>query len=166
MHTINAEFERLDEMPVTRLFGAIGVYVLWSRRADVRPSYLGEGKLIDRFSREHIERFGARTSGYAAIMSEGSEKQRKANAEILETILLQIGAQIDQRPANNDSDGKRKGIRLLWEDWHNVIKINVTGWHPLRWESRLRGRVEIKARLDHDDEGLHVVTVHPWRRSG
>jgi len=167
MHIICARFERLDEMPVTSLFGAIGVYVLWSPRADVRPSYIGEGRLIDRFSREHIDRFGAGTTGYAAVLHEGTERQRKSDAEIVETILIQVGGQIDQRPANNDSSGKRKGMRLLWEEWHNLVKVNVTGWHPLRWDSRLRGRVEIKAWLDYDkDEGFQVVIDHPWRRCG
>lgn len=165
MHIINANFECLDEMPVTRLFGTIGVYVLWSRRADVRPSYLGEGKLIDRFAREHIDRFGTGTRGYASIMEEGTERRRKADAEIVEADLLQIGEKIDQLPPNNASAGKRKAMQTLWEDGHNVVKINVTGWHPLRWEARLRGRVEIKAWLDHDDDGFQMELEHPWRRN-
>ena len=166
MHVIHADFECLETMPVTALFGAIGVYVLWSRRADVRPSYIGEGNLIARFASEHIGRFGDRMSGYAAIMDASTERRCKSDAEILETILLEIGAEIGQCPVQNDSRGKRKGIRKHYDDGHNVIRLNLTGYHPLRWESKLRGRTEITARLawDSDEDQLGIDVSHPWRR--
>jgi hypothetical protein len=91
MHVIRTKFERLDEMPVTRLLGAIGVYVLWSPRADVRPSYPGEGRLIDRFAREHIERFGVGMNGYVSIMEEGTKRRRKARTTTLPASVKGFG---------------------------------------------------------------------------
>jgi hypothetical protein len=164
LHIIEANFESLDELPVTALFGAIGVYVLWSSRADVRPSYVGEGNLIHRFANEHIERFGKNASGYAAIMRNGTAKQQKADAEIVETILLQIGALIDQCPVNNDSRGKRKGILKHYDAGHNVIRINVRGYHPLRWNVKLTAVNRVTADLYNGDDGLDVEVDHPWRR--
>jgi hypothetical protein len=40
MHIISAKFEDIDEIAVSALFGAIGVYVLWSPKAEKRPSYI------------------------------------------------------------------------------------------------------------------------------
>lgn len=86
MHVINAHFESLHVLPVSALFGAIGVYVIWSARADARPSYMGEGKLIRRFVNEHVERFGTNMSGYVAILTDRTAKQLKSDAEIVEMI--------------------------------------------------------------------------------
>jgi hypothetical protein len=125
---------------------------------------MGEGTLISRFASEHIARFGATMTGYAAILSEGTALRRKSDAEILETILLHIGEEIDQRPVSNDSDGKRKGIRKHYDDGHNIIRINITGYHPLRWDSKLRTRAVVRADLWHDEEQLNIEVRHPWRR--
>jgi hypothetical protein len=164
MYIINARFESLDDMPVTALFGAIGVYVLWSSRADVRPSYVGEGNLIHRFAAEHIERFGKNSTGYAAIMTSGTAKQQKSDAEIVETVLLEIGDLIYQYPVNNDAPGKRKGIQKHWEDGHNVIRINFTGYHPLRWNTKLTSVNRVTADLFYDDSRFELSVDHPWRR--
>ena len=137
MYVIDADFESLDMMPVSALFGAIGVYIIWSARADVRPSYMGEGNLIQRFANEHIERFGKNMAGYAAILSGRTTKQLKSDAEIVETVLLAVGEQIGQCPLQNDSRGRRKGIAKHYDAGHNVVRINVTGYHTLRWDCRL-----------------------------
>jgi hypothetical protein len=46
MHIISPKFEDIDEVAVSAPFGAIGVYVLWSPKAEKRPSYIGEGKIL------------------------------------------------------------------------------------------------------------------------
>jgi uncharacterized protein YkwD len=132
-------------------------------RADVLPSYIGEGKLISRFANEHIERFGKNVKGYAATLAEGSAKRQKSDAEIVETILLEVGREIDQRPLNNDSNGKRKGIAKHYDAGHNVIRINVTGYHPLRWGSKLAKPARITADLYNASDGTHATVDHPWR---
>jgi hypothetical protein len=83
MHIISSDFESLNKVPVTALFGSIGVYVLWSSRADVRPSYVGEGNLAHRFANEHIGHLGKNVTGYTAIITEGTARNRKSDAEIL-----------------------------------------------------------------------------------
>jgi hypothetical protein len=166
MHIINAHFESLDVMPVTALFGAIGVYVLWSARAEVRASYMGEGVLIERFAR-HIERFGKTTSGYAAIMSdERSDSHRKSDAAILETILLHIGGLIDQRPVHNDADGRTNGLVDHYNAGHKVVRINVTGYHPLRWGTKLQVRTPLNVDLSKHGDEVVISVDHPWRRIG
>jgi hypothetical protein len=165
MHVIRAHFRSLGRLPVTDLFGAIGVYVLWSPKADARPSYVGEGRILHRFATSHVKRFGRGTRGYAAILDEGTVLQNKRDAEILETVLLTVASDLDQTPGHNDIGGKTSGIAKLWSKGHNVVRVNVTGFHPLRWESRLQGTARVKLELGHDEDGQLVgLPTHPWRR--
>jgi hypothetical protein len=164
MHVINAHFESLDVLPVAALFGEIGVYVLWSSRADVRASYLGEGRILHRLATEHVARFGEKMQGYAAIMTEGSERRRKSDAEILESALLHIGEHIDQRPLHNDLNGKTKGVHALFASGHGVVRVNVTGFHPLRWNKPLTSKVVLKLQPVLVDGHERIGVEHPWRR--
>jgi hypothetical protein len=166
MHIINAHFHSLEELPAAHLFGEIGVYVIWSPRADVRPTYLGEGQILGRFAQEHIGRFGEKARGYVALMSEGTEKRRKSDAEILEAALLFVGEVIGQRPAQNRSDGKRKPAWRLFDAGHGVIRLNMSGYHPLRWNARLPRRQEIKLEPVLVDGEPRIGVTHPWRRVG
>jgi hypothetical protein len=164
MHIINAHFESLDTVPVTALFGQLGVYVLWSAKADVRASYIGEGVVLHRLATEHVARFGDRTQGYTAIMADGSEKRRKADAEIVEAALLSIGEDIDQRPLHNDKGGKTKGIRALFAAGHGVVRLNFSGYHPLRWNAPLRGTAQVSVEPVEVSGREGIRVAHTWRR--
>jgi hypothetical protein len=163
MHIIEATFQSLDELPVAALFGATGVYVLWSAKANKKPSYLGEGLLIQRLANEHIERFGTSACGYAAIMEANTDKRRKADAEIVETTLLQIADKIGLFPTHNKAWGKAKGIVKHFSAGHNVIRINVRGFMPLRWQKYIDGRVEVCVRLVGSESHPEIIVEHPWR---
>lgn len=165
MHIISAKFEDIDEIAVSALFGAIGVYVLWSPKAEKRPSYIGEGKILSRFASEHIERFGSRAAGVVAVMQDGTDAQKKRDAEVIESALFEVGADLGLSPAHNRAPGKWKGLQKLWDARHNVVRIRCSGSHPLRLGKRISGADIIELRLDADEETFGVKAVHPWRRS-
>ncbi len=55
--------------------------------------------------------------------------------------------EIGQTPVHNDAGGKRKGIGKLWEKGHKTVRINVTGHHPLRWQTKLARTVQPSPRI-------------------
>jgi hypothetical protein len=61
--------------------------VLWDSQARARPSYIGEGNILKRLVAEHAARFALPRDGYAAPL-DGSAQRAKADAEIVEALLL------------------------------------------------------------------------------
>ena len=165
MHIISATFEDIDEIAVSALFGALGVYVLWSPKAEKRPSYIGEGKVLSRFASEHIERFGVSAAGVVGVMQDGTASQRKQDAEIVESALFAVGADLGLSPTHNRAPGKWKGLEKLWDARHSVVRIRCSGCHPLRLGKRISGTDIIELRLEADEETFAVAAFHPWRRS-
>ena len=167
MYTINADFDSFDRVSARSLFGEIGVYVLWSSRAHVRPSYTGEGNVMQRLATEHVNRFGDNVEGYVAIMNEGTEKERKMDAEIVEGVLLQVAPLIDQVPMHNEAGGKTKGLLKLFNAGHYTVRVKFTGYHPLRFESKINGTHDVRLRLSMVGSKIAIDDIeHPWRRSG
>lgn len=162
MHVINLEFDDLDRIPVAALFGQTGVYVLWSRAAESRPTYLGEGKILSRLS-DHVGWLTRGMRGVAGITStDGSASQRaKRDAEIAEAVLLFVADDIGRTPTRNDAPAKRRRVEQVFRQ-HGVLRLNVRGYHPLKnpWlgNSKLTGRAELTVGADG-----HMS--HPWRRS-
>ena len=50
MYTIYANFQRSRDVDLTETIGATGVYVFWDARANARPTYIGEGNILKRFT--------------------------------------------------------------------------------------------------------------------
>lgn len=55
MYTIYAEFQRFREVNLVELIGVTGVYVIWDARSKARPTYIGEGNILKRFT-DHVKR--------------------------------------------------------------------------------------------------------------
>jgi hypothetical protein len=55
MYSIYAEFQRFREVDLAELIGAVGVYVIWDAHAIARPTYIGEGNILKRFT-DHVRR--------------------------------------------------------------------------------------------------------------
>jgi hypothetical protein len=51
---------------------------------------VSEGYVLDR-PVTHVERFGKNLDGYAGLIEDGTEKQNKARAEIIETVSGSVG---------------------------------------------------------------------------
>jgi hypothetical protein len=165
MHVIDLDFVSFDDQPVGDLFGQVGVYVLWHRSADRRPTYLGEGDLLARLSK-HDDWLSRDVSGVAAITSHGGtvRPRAKKDAEIAEAVLLELADLIDRYPTRNEARGKRNRVHDVF-DLHGVLRLNVTGNHPFRhpWQAGSRLRSKSTISLRGTPEGIRIES--PWRRS-
>ena len=162
MYSIDAEFLRFDEVRFGDVFGATGVYVLWTRDAAVKPSYIGEGDIVERVQSHRKEKkWGTRIqTGCVALMG-------KDDAEVVEALLLDAAKDLfDSLPTYNTHPGKfsRVGERFTGSD--RTVRVKVSGWHPLREGARVQGSVLLHARLERiGEEGCCYRTEHPWRAS-
>src|SRR5262245_38155773 len=101
MYVVDAVFHRLSDLSITDLFGAVGVYVLWTRDAYARPSYIGEGDLLSRIN-DHVHGWLGRSGeGYVAVLGYTSERPSKFDAEVVEGTLLESAARLGRLPARN-----------------------------------------------------------------
>jgi len=156
MKVINAKFRRLQDITLNDVYGAIGVYVLWSGNAMVRPTYIGEGSILKRFA-DHSESFYWPITGVVAIMD---SKKPKRDAEIIEALLLHIAYEIDRFPTKNKKSGKWKRINKIFRR-HGVLRINITGYDPLLLPTRvpLKKKKLIELRVDSIGE---TKVKHSW----
>jgi hypothetical protein len=162
MHIINLNFHRFDRTPFSVLFRAIGVYVIWDGRQIIRPSYIGEGNILERFAKEHTKRFSRPIDGYVSILGDISNRHLKADARICERLLLEVGKLIDRYPTVNVSKGFLKPIRDVFEN-HGVLRVNVRGFDPFfpPWSPHtLATKKDIELRR----YGHQVGITHGWRR--
>jgi len=132
VHIIEADFRRFSDIAVPNLFGAIGVYVLWRGRAIARPSYIGEGNILSRLVTHHGN-LPNTFDGFAAVLSHPdiSSQKSKANAEILEAILLWVSHDTDRAPSTNKAPGKLMAVDSIFRN-HGTVRIKVSGMDPLR----------------------------------
>lgn len=117
MHIIEADFRRFSDIAVPTLFGAIGVYVLWRGQAVARPSYIGEGNILSRLVTHHGN-LPNTFDGFAAVLSRPgiSPQKAKANAEIVEAILLWVSHQTDRAPSANRAPGKLMALDSIFRN--------------------------------------------------
>ncbi len=163
MHIIDADFRRFSDIAVPDLFGAIGVYVLWRGQAIARPSYIGEGNILSRLVTHHGN-LGSTFDGFAAPLSHPrvTPQRAKADAEIVEAMLLWVADEKDRAPSTNRAPGKLRALESIFRN-HGTVRINVSGMDPLRPpEERplIRGSKVITLR--HAGDG-HPDVEHDWR---
>ena len=160
---IPAAFERLQDVSVDQLFGATGVYVLWTANAKVRPTYMGEGYLLDRFSR-HVPRFGDGLIGSLAILGYEDTSRLKEEAQIVEHLLLYVADLVDRKPAQNKSPGIRAGVRKVFRR-HGVLRVRVEGMDPLRDPALSSSRLMEPKVIELRDVGPEGIDLsHDWNR--
>jgi len=163
--TIHARFERLEDVSLVDAYDEVGVYVLWSGKAAVRPSYIGEGNVLKRFVDHLGKSWAARPlRGMMALIPEGTELEAKWRALAIEKVLLHIAGQVDRFPANNSNPGVMSGItKLVRHADHNVrtIRFVFNGYDPLLAPERARMTGSKEAVLRASRDGWHVE--HDWR---
>lgn len=158
---LNVKFERFKDISYDRILGKIGVYVIWSKKSVNRPSYIGEGVITDRVMKQLGPQKG---NGTIAILGDVSlKKYFKKQAEIVEAILLKIANSRNRPPSNNRVGGKRSSIdKILRSD--GVIKINFTGYDPLRLPNSPRMANKKTVKIFYNSEG-DINYTNPWKRS-
>lgn len=166
MYVIDADFHDIFELSLGTSLAEIGVYVLWSDAAELRPSYVGEGRVVERIA-AHLKDVdkpfisSRALAGRVALFQDGNLKQRKRDAEILECTLLHVADRLGIKPRHNRAPGKLGAIYGRGKG-HEVLRVNVRGSHPLRRERVLSGTARMTWRWD-DYEGWFLDEV-PWRR--
>ncbi|MEZ4224651.1 MAG: hypothetical protein R3B13_27115 [Polyangiaceae bacterium] len=169
MHTVRLGFERFSEISLYSAIGETGVYVLWSPKAQHRPTYIGEGWVLARLV-EHQQTYGQRVDGYfAAADRDLTVKQAKRDQEIAEAALIVVGKMTGRNPRHNRNAGHVRRILEL-AGRHGVLKVVVQGRDPFQPpespQSKLRGPRTIRFDLDGLYDGmddLAEVIHHPWR---
>lgn len=160
MKTIDVTFTSLEQLAVAQLFGVVGVYVLWAPNAGDRPTYLGEGTVLQRIN-DHVSWLTSGVTGLVASL------KTKREAEIVEAVLLWTGEEINRRPSKNVSDGKWRRIDRLMER-HTSLRVNIRGCHPfVHPRSKYSGlpeRAMITVRLDRNNE-YHLEQPWNWRNT-
>jgi hypothetical protein len=160
MRSIKATFERLDEITLERAYGSVGVYVLWSGKSQLKPTYIGEGVILKRFA-AHVDNLPWPIDGILAILGDNTSTN-KTDAEILEAVLLDIAADIDRSPTKNQHPGKTGRVDDVFKR-HGVMKIHITGYAPLL-HPKNRPMLEKKIVELRQDMYGEVELIHPWKR--
>lgn len=165
MYTIYATFQRFRDVDLAALIGATGVYVIWDARAIARPTYIGEGNILKRFT-DHVKRdnrrFAHPWNGYVAIIAGSTRDVHKSESTIVERLILDVARDTDRTPQVNVHPGHLSRVLALCR--HEMLRIAVSGYDPLvpPAESVPLSRVkEIKVWTD-DQETYELE--HAWRR--
>lgn len=164
MEIINADFVPTASTPVDYLLGETGTYVLWSPRAYRRPSYIGEGNILARMVK-HVETYGSMLTGVVAVLNEGSEAKRKAHGELLEATLFALAEALEIPPTHNKAPGKMIRLFEKYASGHNVVRFRLSGFHPLRFDTRIPGKATVEWRFEGSEHTAELTLRHPWRRS-
>jgi hypothetical protein len=163
MYTIQANFERFRDVNLSDLIGAIGVYVIWDARARARPTYIGEGNILTRFTnhvRRDRQRFAHPWNGYIAIISESTHQVHKAESRAVERLLLDVANATDRFPTANIQPGSWSAVERLCRD--ETLRVAISCYDPLVPPSEagpLSRSKRIKARLN--DSGI-IEVEHDW----
>lgn len=124
------EFKKLSEVTLEEAYGTYGIYILWHGRAKTRPSYIGQGNVLKRFS-AHTEdpQMSWPLKGYIAIVGGQDRKMNKKQAELAEAILLDCADLIDKWPNGNVNIGHWRLAEHILEKY-NAIRMYLTGYNP------------------------------------
>src|SRR5947208_11190156 len=129
MESISITFKRLPDLTFDWLCYAVGVYVLWAGKSIARPTYIGEGDMMDRL-RKHRRRFPRPIDGYVAILGENEARTTKRHGEIVEAVLLAIAEQVDRYPTHNKKGGKLGYLNKFFAN-HATVKLVFDGYDPI-----------------------------------
>ena len=165
MDIINTNFIRLNQVSVEELINKKGVYVLWSYDAWTKPSYVGEGMVLERII-SHVKSsdkpFNKGMGGIVTLFDNDHPARAKRNGEIVELTLLRVASVLGVSPRHNNSSGKSISIFKRGEN-HNTVRINFSGWHPLWWGVKINRTARITWKYIDDYDGWQITEM-PWRR--
>jgi hypothetical protein len=165
MYTIFAEFQGFRDVNLVELIGATGVYVIWDARSKARPTYIGEGNILKRFT-DHVRRdnrrFAHPWNGYVAIITGSTHSVHKSESTVVERLILDVAKDTDRDPQVNVHPGHASRVLRFCQD--EMLRIAVSGYDPLinPAESKpLSGVKEIKVSASADGDGTYGIT-HDW----
>jgi hypothetical protein len=165
LYPIEVRFRRFGDIHLSDLIGAIGVYVIWSSRSVARPTYIGHGTILERFSRHQKRtsfRFPIPWDGYIAIFSGSTPSVLKREAMAAERLLLFLAVHHDFFPAANRNLGCSEAVADFCR--HRKLRFRVTGYNPLQPPSEARRLVSPKI-TDATWQGGRRIGIynHNWR---
>lgn len=163
MLTLKLHFIRLSEVSLAAIYDEIGVYVLWSGKAKVVPSYIGEGNVLQRFNDHTKKSWAARPiDGVIALIE--TKTRQKTYAELAEAALLDVATNINRAPKHNGNQGKPNAAlkKSLRYQNHNIgtIRLVFSGRDPLRTPSNPPMRAKKWIVLRQSTEGWHIAECH------
>jgi hypothetical protein len=165
MYTINADFMRFDQMHVGDLFGAAGVYVLWDARAKARPTYIGEGNILQPLA-NHSKRDGRQfprpLDGYIAVIDGSTDGVHKLESCVVERLLLDVARDTDRAPTVNVRPGAGTVVRLLCQTG-STLRVAVRGYDPLIPPREVRPLERTRAIKAWLTDGTEYDFDHDWR---
>lgn len=165
MYAIDIEFVPTHEWKFIDLMDGLGVYSLWSERAMVRPSYIGEGHVADRIHNEHRKDANKISptsfAGCIGILGYKPAKTPKHEAVIVESMLLYVSEQIDRWPIHNTKAGQQKRVNNILRN-HPTLRISIRGCDPLLppESASISGKKIIRVQVQR--EGIAIE--HDWNR--
>jgi len=157
VYTIYADFQRFRDVNLIELIGATGVYVIWDAHAKARPTYIGEGNILKRFT-DHVKRdnrrFAHPWNGYVAIIAGSTRDVHKYESTVVERLLLDVAKETDRKPQVNVHPGDVSRVLRFCRD--EMLRIAVSGYDPLvpPSESKRLTRVKeikVSASTESDD---------------
>jgi hypothetical protein len=161
MLPINLHFHRLQDIRLDILAErAIGVYVLYSGKAKVNPTKIGEGVILDRFyAHLHDKRkiLAKPINGYMAIIGFGHKRNFKIDAEIAECALFDIAEYLDKNPlysTNPRFETIKQNINS-----HNKIKIYFSGFDPFTHR-----KISNKKYFEYYEHNGDIFNYHNWNK--
>lgn len=163
MKVVEAEFRPIERVDIYEAIGAIGVYVLWSPQAKARPTYIGEGNLLDRLG-QHKGRYGPFMGGLVAILGHEPAKTPKHHAEIVEAALLEVAQEVDRYPTDNVQNGRHSRIAAIMDN-HETLRVTIKGHDPLL--SPRSPPMAAAKRIHYrglDREHYRLADDHGWRQ--
>jgi hypothetical protein len=132
MYTIYADFQRFRDLDLAELIGATGVYVIWDSHAKARPTYIGEGNILKRFT-DHVKRdnrrFAHPWNGYVAIIAGSTRDVHKTESTVVERLILDVAKDTDRSPQVNVHPGNAHRVLRFCRD--ETLRIAVSGYDPL-----------------------------------
>ena len=162
MYTIYADFQRFRDVNLVELIGATGVYVIWDARAKARPTYIGEGNILKRFT-DHVKRdnrrFAHPWNGYVAIIAGSTRDVHKYESTVVERLILDVAKETDRKPQVNVHPGHLSRVLRFCRD--GMLRIAVSGYDPLIPPSEskpLRKLKEIKVTTSTESDDSYDFT--------
>jgi len=165
VYTIHAEFQRFRDINLVELIGASGVYVIWDARSNARPTYIGEGNILKRFT-DHVKRdnrrFAHPWNGYVAIIAGSTRDVHKYESTVVERLILDVAEITDRKPQVNVHPGHIGRVLRFCRD--EMLRIAVSGYDPLIPPADAKPlprvkEIKVTASADSDDE---YDFTHDW----
>lgn len=162
MYSVKVKFQRFDDVRLGENLRGTGVYVIWSSKASVKPSYIGKGDILARLSK-HDGKFAFPVRGYVGIVGSSGQKREDKDAKIIEALLLEVARDTERWPSHN---GKSGHIALVQRTFQRKgpVRITVKEYDPFAPPTASRYLHEPKNIWFVQDIDGNDVVKHHWNK--